>query len=276
MEVRRAAGLCERQARLCAVRGDASTALNIIDTTGHRTSSLRLLRAACLVQAGRRDEAHLELRQWAQRPSAPVAARSMLALLEWHDGDMTAACDALRTNLRQFEDPATLAALMLMHEVRGHTQQADRWAERLRTACAFSTEAPLYNRMLRSIGREPIDSAEPGPADAHIETLALELIAGEAAIPALVDAQRLKPQRAIGELLCAALERALPDLDDRAAAFIAIADLNELLGDVTAAIDWAERGAKECPMSAALARRLIELRSDSAEAYESSVVERAA
>lgn len=260
LEIRRSVGLCERLARLRALQGDVETALAILDAAGHESSSLRLLRAACLLKMGHRDAAHIELRQWAGRPSAPLAARSLLALLEWHDGDDQAACDVLRLNARQFEDPNTLAALMLIHEAKGNRDLADRWADRLRQACAYSPEAPLYNRVLQSIGREPVGVLDDAHDEAQVETLAMELIAGESAIPALVDAQRLQPHPVEAELLLVAIARALPELDDRAAAHVAMIDLSLSLGDTARARQNAELAVKDCPMSVVLTRRLAELR----------------
>src|SRR4029453_17641159 len=107
--------LADRLARLRLAQRDPQSALNIIDSCAVRPASLRLLRAACLLQLGQRIEAQLDLQEWSRRASAPLQARYMLALLEWHAGDAHAAMEALRRNLRQIEDPRTLTALLLIN-----------------------------------------------------------------------------------------------------------------------------------------------------------------
>lgn len=257
--------LCERIARLQLAQGEAETALNLIETCGERTSSLRLLHVVCLLQLGRCHEAHLELREFALKSCAPVQARLLLGLLEWHAGDSRAAHEALTLNNRQIQDPHTLLALALINVANGNLEQALRWAQRVQQCGAWSSEAPLFQTILHSVGL-PFEIEPAAPALDQIEALAVELLANESVIPALVFSQQVRCDAVAAQLLAAAIEHALPDLEDRAGGYLALCDLTLALGDDTAAMEWAQRGARDCPMSATLARRAMELQNQPNEA----------
>ena len=97
------ARLSEQLARLRLAQGRPETALTIIDSPwaqGEMYASLRLLRAVCLVQVGRKQSAHSDLLRWSKKSTAPLDARLMLALLEWEAGDDHAATLSLLRNLK--------------------------------------------------------------------------------------------------------------------------------------------------------------------------------
>ncbi len=246
--------VCERLARLRLMQKNAEQALAVVDSCAVHSSSLRLLRAVCLLELGRRDEAHLDLRQWATRSSAPLEARRLLALLEWQVGDTEAATQALLQNMKQISEPESLITLMMMNGAEGNVEQAATWARRLdevRVGQGVAADGLPVDAMLQSIGVVK-PAAGATPTEEQIQTLAMELMATEAVIPALVEAQRLHTQPRVVGLLIAAIERALPELEDRAAGFVALTYLHGLLGDGEAALRAAQTGVAECPMSVAL------------------------
>jgi hypothetical protein len=264
--------VAERVARLRAAQGDFQAALAIVETCGSRPASLRLLRAVCLLQLGRRLEAHLDLREWSGQASAPLQARLLLALLEWLDGDQRSATDSLLRNLKQFQDPRSLAALLLMAAAEDRPKLAAYWADRLAVVCAWNSGAPDISIVLRSLEMDGFDRSSIVPTEAQVQTLATELLANEIVIPALVEAQRrIKEQReqdlvnptarrAPGALLLKrAIERSLDDLADRATGYVALAQLCFLEEDSKAALEWAVRGLREFPLSANLARLAAQL-----------------
>ncbi len=258
----RHARISERLARLRLAQGDPETALGIIDAcpTGQSpgTASLRLLRVACLLHLGAKAEAHSDLLPWSAQASAPLDARVLLGLLEWQRGDDTAAVQALLRNLKHLEDPRTLQALLLINVQRGRQDQTEMWAQRLRTCCATVGAEPDVDVFLKSLGMAGArQGIEPSPE--QVNALAMELITFEAAIGTLTEAQRRRPHLPTIGLLGKALEQALPDLGEPAAALHALASLSILLGDHVAARRWALRGLEENPMSVPLALLLGEL-----------------
>lgn len=253
--------LAECLARLRLAQGHPQTALGIIDGRHKRSSSLRLLRAVCLLQLGRATEAHIDLHRWSRHSSAPLEARLLLGLMEWAAGDTEAAVAALRRNLTHLEEPRTLEALLLVSLQRDRRDQAHVWADRLRNCATTEDTAPQLDLLLRSLGLPGAEVArEPSPAQVH--TLAMELIARDGVIPALVEAQRLRPQPADAQLLRRAIEQALDDLPHPQVAMEALARLSSLQGDFATGLRWAERGLALNPMSASLAllqRELVRL-----------------
>ena len=228
--------LADRLARLRLAQRDPESALNIIDSCTLRPASLRLLRAICLLQLGQRAESHLDLHEWSRRASAPLQARFILALLEWHAGDADAALDALRRNLRQIEDPRTLAALLLINTAMRRRDPAAIWADRLRSAGQWSSSTPEIDLLLQSVDHiGPVTGGLTSSPD-RIAMLAAELQANESVIPALAAAQglELKPQTAT--LLKRAIEAALGELDDPAAARDTCACLDRAMFDLDAAL----------------------------------------
>jgi len=255
--------LRERIARLRLQQGQADEALSVIEGGSVWSASLRLLKAICLVQLGRRIEAQLELQQWASKPSAPLQARLLLALMEWQDGDADAAAAILQRNLRQLEDPKSLAALMMMSAAQGNQSQTEYWAQRVRAAIPASDEGK-YNAMLASIGQHRAPEAVAEHDINHVQSLAVQLLQREDAIPALVEAQRLHLHPPTARLLAGAIQAALSELQERADAYIALASLSEMLGDSAQAMQWAQQGLRECPMSMSLASLQQELSANAA------------
>lgn len=234
--------LAERIARLRAARGEFDSALALIESCQNVPGSMRLLRIVCLLHAGRRHEAHGDLLQWARKASAPLPARIILSILEWEAGRIDDAADALQRNLQQIEDPATLAALMLMTASQGRTHMAGLWAERLRSACITHPRSGLLETMLIAAGHGRLPRSVQATPEA-IAALATELIAAEHLLPALCEAQRLAFDAERARLLAGAIERGLVDFDDQAAALSMLADLHELMGERDAAAAWRSRAA---------------------------------
>jgi hypothetical protein len=252
------ARLAEPLARLRLAQGDPETALRVIEGCRTLPASMRLLRAICNLFLGAWSEAELDLRRWSARASAPLDARLLLGLLEWRRNDD--ATGTLKRNLRHLEDPRTLQALVLVCAHRGQREQVKVWARRLRTRCAGEGAGATasIDLMLRSLGMDGVrPDVEPTPE--QVNALAMELITYEPAIATLTEAQCRRTDVPTVRLLHRAIEQALPDLRDPAAAHHALARLAILEGDREAALRFARRGLDENPMSAALSLVLHEL-----------------
>ncbi|UCD74843.1 MAG: hypothetical protein JSV91_13780 [Phycisphaerales bacterium] len=250
--------LTDRLARLRLAQGNAELALSLIEGCRQQPAAMRLLKAACLIMLGRKEEAHADLHRWSRRATAPLDARLMLALLEWEAGDHHAAIRAVARNLKHLEDPRSLQLLLLLALHDSRAEQAEKWAQRLRTCAAASPDVPNLDLLYRSLDLSPA-CHEVGPTDEQVNTLAMELVMAEPVIPALVEAQRRQPRRSSARLLCRALEAALPELTDQGAAFEALMSLAVLLDNHEAARGWAEMALELSPMSASVARFLQEL-----------------
>ena len=252
------ARLSEQWARLRLIRGEAETALRIVDGCRTMPASLRLLRAECLWLVGERFEAHLDLHRWSAKAAAPLDARLLLALIELQLGDVDRSIEALQRNLRHLEDPRTLEALILVHLLNDRPDQAEAWAQRLRCRRHLGDAAPEADPMLRSLGMPGLPyEAEPTVED--VANLAMELICFEPAIDVLVAAQHSQLHLPTVRLLAPAIAQALPDLNDASAGMYALARLSLLQGQRQEARRWAERGLAQNPMSAPLAIMLREL-----------------
>jgi tetratricopeptide (TPR) repeat protein len=252
------ARLAEPLARLRLAQGDPETALRIIEGCRNPPASMRLLRATCNLFLGARGDADIDLHRWSARASAPIDARLMLGLLEWRRGDD--AVGTLQRNLRHLEDPRTLQALLLVSVHRGRAEQAEVWAQRLRTGCAGGARGAVrsLDLMLRALGMAGMHHDEQPTAE-QVNALAMELITYEPAIGTLTEAQCRRPHLPTVRLLHQAIEQALPDLGDAAEALGALARLSMLEGNRQAARSYARRGLDENPMSAPLSLLLTEL-----------------
>ena len=268
--------LCERMVRLRLVQDKPGAALELIDHCRQQTSSMRLLRSICMLHSGRQFEAHMELREWACKPSAPLPARLLLGLLEWRMGDAEAAVDALHQNLRQIEDPQSLMALMLISASQGNTAQTRWWRSRLQQASAHSFTAPHANPVALSLGLPPSEKKSLAFTGEQVESLGLELLSCETVIPALVQGLQLRPDEPAAGALVKALQRLVKELDNRSAGYAAIVNLLLMLGDRSAAVEWARRGFEANPMSVTLAQLVIDLDQDSTEPQSDQQQERAA
>jgi len=244
--------LTERLARMRLGDGDAEGALDLIDASIEQTASLRLLRNVCLVQVGRRAEAHHDLARWVDEAPVPMDARLMLALLDWEAGNCDDAVAHLRDNLRQFEngDERTLTLLMCLAIERGRADQATTWAQQLRRCTWQRPTTGNVELIIASLNLPGWSAVQP--TEQQLDTLAMELIAAEPAIGAMVDALELEPDKAATELLAVGLERALPDLSDETRAIEALARLHVQLGRSVQALHWINLGLQRSPMSASL------------------------
>jgi tetratricopeptide (TPR) repeat protein len=247
------ARLAESLAHLRRAERDPEAALRIIAAAPAGRASLRLLRAGCLADLGRRIEAHAELDAWARHPQAPLHARLLLAVLDWESDDRDAALSLLAGNLARLDDPHTLALTLVMAVLHGRDDVAGSAAARLESLQTFPSLRPEIEVILASLGRAR-PQAPPAPAEADVETLSVELLSVEYLIPVLVQAQERRPDAPSARLIAMAIERALPRLTDRAGAFAALARLERLLGDDDAAMRWLEKGLVEHPMAANLVR----------------------
>jgi tetratricopeptide (TPR) repeat protein len=249
----RHSSLCEQLARLRMAQGDGETALAIIDGCMLRPASLRLLRAACLIQLGRAPEAHLDLHRWSRLSTAPLNARVMLALLELERGDAEAALAALRRNPRSLEDRRTLAAQALACLENDCAPAARRVAVYLAAAPPCDDAARAMHLMLHSLGAGVHHRRAP-VTEGRVARLAVEVLANEQVIPVLVDIHLRQPNLELESLLTRAIEQALPHLDDRSAAMVQLARLARSRGRLEAAHRWIRSALEQRPMSATIAR----------------------
>jgi hypothetical protein len=259
--------LTEPLARLRLAEGRPETALSIIAACQQQTASLRLLRAACLVQTGRKAEAHSDLMSWSRKSIAPLDARLMLGLLEWEMGDDHAATLALLRNLRHLEDPRTLELLVLIAVQQGRPQQIALWSRRLRECSAFGAGSSYLKLLFCSLLLESRSDRERQPTADQVGLLAAEITAAEQVIPALVEAQRRSPQRDVAMLLAQSIEYAYGDLTNQVAASESLARLALILDDAEAAARWADRAQALSPDAVSLtilAREMAGTRPDPA------------
>jgi len=129
---------------------------------------------------------------------------------------------------------------------------AGHWSQRLRTVRVGDPEAPMLDLLLASLGGAGMADVHEA-STAQVMMLAAELAAHEHLLPALVYAQELEPHAPTARLLGRAMQQALPDLANQAAALEGIARLSLAAGDHDAAVHWARRAAAASPMSAAAA-----------------------
>lgn len=245
--------LTERLARLQLAADDADAALDLIDACRERTDSLRLLRCACLLQSGRIVEAHQDLSVWCHHSSAPIEARQLLAILEWEQGDLDAASIHLRNNLcdARVVDDKTLMLLTCLAAERGSSDEATKWAERLRQATWRRDITPDVNILIQSLGVNSVATAM-APTTEQLGALATELLAAESAIPALVESLEMEFDPAIADMLASGIERGIDEFASPAVAIEALAKLNIMLERYDRAAQWIERGRVQFPLSATL------------------------
>jgi len=210
-----------------------------------------MLRAACLIQRGHKQEAHADLLRWSKRSASPLDARLMLALLEWESGDHHTATLTLMRNLKHLEDPRTLELLLLIAVAQDRHERARFWAQRLHEVSAFGAGSK-YVELLTCSLHVPPRHGSGDPTEAQVNRLSLELISAEQVIPSLVASQRLHGEPAVVTLLYRAIEKAVGDLSDKARAAEALAKLALLLEDLPAAERWARVGLQHNPLSATL------------------------
>jgi len=253
--------LADRLARLRLSCGDAESAMALIDACGHSSASLRLLRNACLIQLGQKDEAHTDLYRWSKESTAPLDARLLLACLEWEAGDVQAAISALQRNLHHLNDSRSLEMLLMLTASMGRRRQADTWARRLHECCGALNHESDFAVLLGSLGLTRAPSTEE-PAEVQVNALAMELLLAEPVIGALVEAQCRQTNQRTGKLLISAIENALPELSDPRAADMALTRLKTALQQEGAAESRTEREEDQIPSALSLARFLQQFPTD--------------
>lgn len=245
--------LTEQIARYFFARGEFENAIETINSCHLRTSSLRLLEDLCLINAGKTAEARDDLVRWSKKATAPLTARVALALLVIKSGDQESARTLLAQNLRQMEDPMTLAVLISLCVAEGKTEQARQWADRLRATSAWIVNSVNYDLMLKAL-----DLGIPAPAHVpsktQIESLALELVANEEIIPVLVRSQCLQYDSRLARLLSEAIERSIPEVEKPHLAYESLAKLALAAENFASAHHWAHQGQDINPMSTTIAQ----------------------
>lgn len=231
--------LREAVARVRAAAGQWGEAAALLRSGQVQTQSATLLLAVCLLRQGRRPEAHGILRQLVRNEAtAPSEARSLLAHLEHDLGDDHVALETLLRDLRHAEHPLTLEQIVLMSAVTGRDDSIRRYAARLELASGLRMAARRTARVLASLSVDPAMSHVPATGD--VQQLAMELAVNEEAIPALVTAQEIRPARQAVALLRRAIEQALGDLNEPAAAMEGIARLYRIESHTAAALSWVD------------------------------------
>lgn len=252
--------VADRIARLRLSQGDPEAALAIIDAQPNHSASMRLLRIACLIQLGQKAEAHLELHAWAQHSSAPPPVRHILALLDAAADDYAAAIATVTRDLQHGQDLAALELATVLCASQGRSQQAEYWAARLAEVSIADRAAVdvqlLCESLNLNIHRQP-DQIQLAPK--QLATLAMELIAAPQSLAILVQWQQTHFKPKTAQLIYSAAQRALPEMEESAPCYEALAHLAVLLGRADAALDWARRGLQTNPMSASLALLLAKL-----------------
>lgn len=294
--------LTETIARLRLAQQCPETALAIVECSLFRTASLRLLKAACLIELGRVIEAQLDLHHWKRTEKAPAEALRLLAMIDriferdfvrasHNDDDGAQRNDRLRegrrgllTNVTDENDMPSIALLMIDAAEHGRSADAALWARRLEDADALQAGVNI-SLVMESLGIEATAGAEGQRHDAdrdtrlavaEAQTLAMELIASEDVLSALVRGVTISGDCDAAELLQKGIELALPELTDEAIGCECGARLLMMLGRANEASVWAQRGAEINPMSASIALLVHELRGDSTEEVDGDVAKRRA
>lgn len=253
--------VAEAIARLRLAQHLPEESWRVIEGCQASSSALRLLRAVCLVRLGKQEEAISDLTRWSRRNTAPLAARTLLALLELDRGEWPAAGQALERNLRQLSDPTSAAIAHLAHLERRQRQRSIDAAQRVALIPDWHRAGFDIELLLASTGgSEHVRREVLG--EHHARALAMELIPAEHLLPALVEAQVRRLHRPTAELLARAIELALPELTEQATGHEALARLHLALDHRAAARQWAQAGLNINAMSATLAMLLQETAPD--------------
>jgi hypothetical protein len=127
---------------------------------------------------------------------------------------------------------------------------AETWAARLRRRDAGRRDE--VRLMLASVGLRGTVSVDPAPP-AQVRALATELLAHEAALPALVEAQQRDLDAGGARLLASAIETGLSEFDDHGLALESLARLTLLLDQPEIALGWVHAARRNRPFAASLA-----------------------
>ena len=158
----------------------------------------------------------------------------------------------LQDNLAEVEDPLTLKLLMVLAIIEGRDGLASMVSGRLERYSVYAREREELEIFFVALGRSRPAATEPPRHD--LARLRLELIACEAALPVLVDAQERSFDPPSCALLMTAVEGVIGELNDPATAIAGMVRLHRLFGHVSESERWLERGRREYPMAAVIAR----------------------
>jgi len=228
-------------------------AINILDASPRPTDSRRMLRALALVEAGRRDEAMLDLASWARDGAAPIDALLMLAEAAWDTGDHCQALELLHRSLTIAEDPRSIELLMLLAIERNRPLSARRWFERLRESRdMLLNPAPL--RVLGALLDLRGEDVTPRVTPRQVRTLAMEIGGNPGALDALVRRAISSKRPALIELVHDAAMHADAEISQTAAGAAARVQCLTALGRHGEAAALLREARAAHPLSAVLAR----------------------
>jgi hypothetical protein len=253
---RRPAPLDLSLARYHASRGRVEAALA---TCGESSSpDAVLFRSCCLAALGRHDESRLELCRLADKPSSPREARRLKALLDWRAGDIREAAAALRSIARDGDAEARflLAAMAVADCDNGEAEAIERTLRQLEIHPSTRLSTRIALGTLQIGGSS---SSAPAPSRGEIDELVEQLLAAEAVIPTLIEAQRRRFDEPSARLLLASLAGGWRRASDVAGWCAAAAELSDAIEGGAAAITWIERGLAASPRSAVLLRMAAQI-----------------
>lgn len=239
----------EQAARADLAADRPEVALARLDTVSAPNASLRLLRDTCLVLLDRRAEAHADLHLWCKRNAAPLDARILLALLEWDAGETGAARSLLQRNVRHLADPRSVSLLLLDALERGDDPATQNELLHLTTWCRPARAVTDVLRFSLGMARLPDPREAP---EMLVGQLANELMADETAIATLARRSSFVADQPRAALFARAVERALPELSDRATACEALARVAIARGHGAEGKQWISRGLRIDPRHAGL------------------------
>jgi hypothetical protein len=230
------------------------------------SNQARLARLADWCLGGRIAAAELELHDWRRHEDCPAQARVMLAALLARRGAteqaLAVVAPASRSGAQSDSEQALMhLALLLTAEL---PDTARRAALNLYHHHGQSTSVRAWLAAMQPPGLTEL----PAVPRATIDQLAGDLRARPAVIPALVAAQKLRPDLQQVSLLRQALDRAARDLSDNPQTAVptcqALAELALLADDRDDARRWAHRGLRLDPYAVALALILAQVSDDPA------------
>jgi hypothetical protein len=250
--------LTEEVARQHLRRGRPHRAINVLDAGPAATDSRRLLRAICLAESGRRDEAALDLCSWSRSGSAPLDALLLLAHAAWDAGELDEAADLLHRCHAISSDPMCTELLLLLAIDRERPLSARRWFEQLReTPDMLFDPAPL--RVLGSLLSLSGQDVLPKITSHSVRTLAMELSGSPASLLPLTRAAIAARRQEIIRLIADAVRHGESDLAGDVTGMEALVRCLHALREDREAADMLREGRRRFPLSAALARLEQEL-----------------
>jgi len=248
---RRPAPLDLSLARYHASRGRAEAALAACAESS--SPDAVLLRSLCLAALGRHEEARLELCRIADHASSPREARRLKALLDWRAGDIRDAAAALRSIARDGDAEARFL-LAAIAAAQRDDRDAEIIARELRQLEIHPSSRLSTRIALGTLQIGGSSASAPAPSRGEIDELLEQLLAAEAVIPTLIEAQRRRFDEPSARLLLASLAAGWRRASDVAGWCAAAAELSEAVEGEAAAVTWIDRGLAASPRSAVLLR----------------------